>query len=84
VDIVIINIITGIIVLGISLLFLAGSLIFESSFQYFIFVPITAIVLWVLAVIGDKKIVKFRVGFRAFQILLAAFALFYLIYGDLH
>ncbi|GEN44851.1 hypothetical protein [Alkalibacillus haloalkaliphilus] len=77
----IINIITGILVLGVSLLVLAGWFIFDPSFQTLILVPITAILLWVLAVIGERKIVKFRTGFRILQILLAALALIYLIYA---
>ncbi|WP_157796460.1 hypothetical protein [Bacillus sp. FJAT-45037] len=80
----IINIITGIIVLGVSFIVLAGWFIFDPSFQPIIFVPITAILLWILAVIGERKIIKFNFGFRTLQILLAALALIYLIYVNFY
>ncbi|WP_096200219.1 hypothetical protein [Bacillus sp. FJAT-45350] len=75
----IINIITGFLVLGVSLFVLAGWLIFVASYQTLILIPIMAILLWIVAVIGDRKIVRFRFGFRILQILLAALALIYLI-----
>lgn len=74
-----INIMTGIFVLGVSLFFLAGWLIFIASFHPVILIPITAILVWILAVFGERKIVKYRRGFRVVQILLATLALIYLI-----
>ncbi|MDX8046286.1 permease prefix domain 1-containing protein [Gracilibacillus sp. S3-1-1] len=71
--IIITNIITGIIVCGVSLLLIMGFLIFAPSVM--IIFPIITIVLWLISIIGELKSEKLENMFRILKILLALLAL---------
>ncbi|SFM08238.1 hypothetical protein SAMN04487943_107191 [Gracilibacillus orientalis] len=75
--IIITNIITGVIICGVSLLFISGLLIFAPSLL--IVIPCAVIVLWLFFLIGELKSQNFENLFRVLKISLAFLALGFII-----
>lgn len=71
----ILNLITGALVIGVSSAYIFGWLIFAHSFHAILFIPIIATVLWILAFVGQSKFPKYRNLFIGIQIVLGVIAL---------
>ncbi|MEW9502963.1 permease prefix domain 1-containing protein [Jeotgalibacillus marinus] len=72
---VLINIVTGIIVIGVSLVYIAGALIFMPEPFIHLLLPLGIISLWIIFVIGEVKTKKIANLFRVGKIVLAIIVL---------
>ncbi|MBM7540265.1 hypothetical protein [Amphibacillus cookii] len=65
------NILTGIVVLGINLLYGIGILLFVPEPFVYLLIPIGLIILWLTCVLGELKSRKYETTFRRLKILLS-------------